>query len=558
MTLRMLHFISSVALAVAGPLTDRVSYHAPDIPAGWAQGARATPDTHITLNFLLVQRNVELLEQTLEAVSDPKSRRYGHHLTRAEVQAMVEPPPYHAAAVRSFLKAASSLTTSTDGDMIEAEMAVGNAEQALGCEFFVYRHVSGETALRTPGYSLPRELASRVATVVPTVMLHTPRRSDDRPSSPRHPDALVNTPKSLRTLYGVDTTQGQSRANKQAVTGFLGQRYSPGDFKDFQGKYLTEKKLGYELSTSPLTCRGDDGGPFVLGGTEAMLDAEYIVSLGANITTEFWGFGGADDPPQRLWIKWLALVQNTSDVDVPKVMSTSYGEDEAYIATDYAERLNVEFMKAGVRGISLMISSGDSGVKGTDPKTKGCPHDKYVPKWPTASPYVTSVGGTLGIGPTYQEAADYSSGGFSNRWKRPSWQDKAVSAYLPALSDKIKKHINNTAGRGFPDVAALGDVMVVAGRLPLPVEGTSCSSPIFSGVVSLLNDLRLAEGKSTLGFLNPFLYANTDALDDIAKGTGDGCRGDDDGFPALRGWDAITGLGTPNYPALAKAAVALQ
>ena len=63
----MLHFISSVALAVAGPLTDRVSYHAPDIPAGWAQGARATPDTHITLNFLLVQRNVELLEQTLEA-----------------------------------------------------------------------------------------------------------------------------------------------------------------------------------------------------------------------------------------------------------------------------------------------------------------------------------------------------------------------------------------------------------------------------------------------------------------------------------------------------------
>ena len=43
-----------------------------------------------------------------------------------------------------------------------------------------------------------------------------------------------------------------------------------------------------------LTNRGDDGGAAVLGGDEAMLDAEYITAMGANISTEFWGFQGKE------------------------------------------------------------------------------------------------------------------------------------------------------------------------------------------------------------------------------------------------------------------------
>jgi tripeptidyl-peptidase-1 len=430
-------------------------------------------------------------------------------------------------------------------------MAIGDAERALDCEYYIYTHTSGESALRTPAYSLPRSIAPFVAVVAPTVMLHSPRLV--RPSLT--PSALLNTPKTLRELYGVGDAQGRANTNRQAVTAFLGQRYSPADFSLFQTKFLNASTLGYELATSQLRCRGDDGGAFPVGGGEAMLDAEYIVSLGANISTEFWGFGGDDSPPQRLWLKWMSLVQNTSDAEVPLVMSTSYGEDEAYIAEDYAARLNIEFMKAGVRGISLLVSSGDSGAKGTDPQTKGCPGGKFQPKWPTGSPYVTSVGGTAGLGPSYQTAADYSSGGFSDRWARPKWQADAVSAYLASaeVNEKLRAHINNTAGRGFPDVSALGDVVIISARLPMPVEGTSCSSPIFGGVVSLLNDRRLANGKPPLGFLNPFLYGHADALTDIDSGTGDGCKSDDDGFPAVKGWDAITGLGTPNFPALAKA-----
>ena len=48
--------------------------------------------------------------------------------------------------------------------------------------------------------------------------------------------------------------------------------------------------------------------------------------------------------------------------------------------------------------------------------------------------------------------------------------------------------------------------------VPMPgVAGTSCASPTFSGIVSLLNDIRLSKGLSTLGFLNPFLVCSARA-----------------------------------------------
>lgn len=66
-----------------------------------------------------------------------------------------------------------------------------------------------------------------------------------------------------------------------------------------------------------------------------------------------------------------------------------------------------------------------------------------------------------------------------------------------------------------------------------------------------LNDLRLQNGKSTLGFLNPFIYQNAAAFHDITTGSSEGCDLGE-GWPAKTGWDAVTGVGTPNYASLAK------
>ena len=65
-------------------------------------------------------------------------------------------------------------------------------------------------------------------------------------------------------------------------------------------------------------------------------------------------------------------------------------------------------------------------------------------------------------------------------------------------------------------------------------------------MVSLLNDARIAAGLPSLGFLNPWLYAQGyKGLNDIVSGNNPGCG--TQGFQATKGWDPVTGLGTPDF-----------
>ena len=115
----------------------------------------------------------------------------------------------------------------------------------------------------------------------------------------------------------------------------------------------------------------------------------------------------------------------------------------------------------------------------------------------------------------------------------------------------------NSAGRGFPDVSAQGtSYVVINNNVTVPgVAGTSASSPTFGGIIGMLNDARMATGKSPMGFLNPFIYENPSIFNDVTTGNNPGC--DTDGFYAANGWDPITGNGTPNYAKMLEAALAL-
>ena len=74
-------------------------------------------------------------------------------------------------------------------------------------------------------------------------------------------------------------------------------------------------------------------------------------------------------------------------------------------------------------------------------------------------------------------------------------------------------------GRGFPDIAAQAEnVEIYSGGTAELVAGTSCATPISASIFSLINDQLVAAGKSPLGFLNPLLYANPSALNDITSG----------------------------------------
>jgi tripeptidyl-peptidase-1 len=244
---------------------------------------------------------------------------------------------------------------------------------------------------------------------------------------------------------------------------------------------------------------------------------------------------------------------STSDDDVPKIFSTSYGEDESSWSLPAATRLNTEFMKAGARGISLLYASGDEG--------SNCKGGKFVPEGPGSSPYVTAVGGTTPASgfpsPGSESAVGLSSGGFSSYWPMPDWQTDAVAKYMQSASGLPKPSAGyNTSGRAYPDISAQASNFCVE-PFGCGVAGTSCASPTSSAVFALLNDLRLQAGKSTLGFLNPLIYQQASAFNDITEGESYGCGFSSSGWPAAKGWDAVTGVGTPNYAKLAGVVAAL-
>ena len=530
-----------IAAVAAVPMIHLESEVSPANVAGWTRGIRPDPTSKLEILIAVKQQRVDDLAATLAMVADPRNKRYGRHLSNSAVNELIQPSEASSEAVRSAFEGAKPLTP--NGDMLSLTATVAEAEALLACRYYVWSHKDGNaTAIRADSYSLPANVAAHIDFVSPTVRLPPVAKLRSRLHSP-NANAFLNTPDRLRKLYKVGNATGRVPFNRQAVTAFLGQKFSDDDLQTFYSLFYPS------LANKTVKMVGDPGGTRTFGSIEAMLDAEYMSSLGDSVATEFWYFAGRapDNPDNEPFLKWLTLLASTSNA--PTVFSTSYGEDEDSVSAAYAERINTEFMKAGARGISLLFASGDGGAHGQTP----CRSGGFMAQFPAASPYVTSVGGTTG---SPEEAVGLSGGGFSNRYGTAPWQREAVAGYLRS-SRLPDSSLFNASGRGFPDLAAQATgYAVVAVHVPTPVDGTSCASPTAGGIVALLNDIRLAAGKSPLGFLNPFLYQHPNAFNDIVSGSNGGCKLDR-GFYAEKGWDAVTGLGTPDYGKLAAAVSAL-
>jgi len=232
--------------------------------------------------------------------------------------------------------------------------------------------------------------------------------------------------------------------------------------------------------------------------------------------------------------------------------------------------------KKRVQGKCQIFSTitGKKTVKGKTSSGSGGPAQPVVlwPSWPASSPFVTSVGATRFIGQKAgndEMASDQfgSGGGFSKTFSQDpnaKWQSSDVAHYLKVVPSGLPLPPAGSfpaMGRATPDVSALGEgFQVLQSGRTMAVGGTSASAPTFSGIVSLLNEHRLQAGKKPLGFLNPFLYQNSDAFTDIIQGTNAIGRGTGPikyGFNCTAGWDPATGMGSPNFAKLLKAVDAL-
>ena len=218
-------------------------------------------------------------------------------------------------------------------------------------------------------------------------------------------------------------------------------------------------------------------------------------------------------------------------------------------------------MKLGMQGVTVVLSSGDTGVSGagnqccSKPKCAGGTFNSgaggtFNPGFPSTCPYVTSVGATQIVpGATVtapEEACEtviFSGGGFSNVFPLPSYQSSAVSEYYTNHNPNYtaSQYNNSQAVRGYPDISANGANYVVAvdGNLT-QVYGTSASSPVVGSIITLINEQRASAGKGPVGFINPTLYANPSMLNDITSGGNKGCG--TPGFTAVTGWGKLHSL----------------
>lgn len=229
-----------------------------------------------------------------------------------------------------------------------------------------------------------------------------------------------------------------------------------------------------------------------------------------------------------------------------------------YLSEDQTARINVALQVLGVRGVSVFGSSGDGGSHFSFGRFKGgamadvlneisCKYQ--MPVFPTTSPYITSVGGTMWAGSashpvTWEGFGGGSGGGFSWQFGMPNYQRVAVAAYLNGTIGLPDSSSFNSRGRAYPDISAVG------------VMGTSQSCPILAGIFSMLVDHRLNAKLPPLGFVGTRIWKVAQqfpgvAFEDVSEGNSKtSC---DNGFPSKKGsWDPNTGWGRPIWEGMLK------
>jgi len=489
----------------------------------------------------LKQRNVPVLEEALVNVSNPESRQYGQYWTQEEIDGVVCPPQEHI-----------------DGLLFELEWCGMNCEQksaAFVCDSFNNNCVYDD-----------RNLIDFIEIVNPYER-HVMRPIGD--------DNGYVAREVMTKLYNITYSSVQHGASVCAVEYQNAGGFSQTDLE--QQQQLNDQKK------KPVTHSVGTNNGIML---ETQLDLQMMsqVADGADV----WYWGG------QQWLYSFA-VNFLNASNLPDVLSMSWGWSSRQqcdigtcagnmTASKYIQRVNVEYLKMGLRGVTVTVSSGDAGAPGRT--NEGCllhqPHAKAVnPAYPGSSPYITSVGATYivpGNGTAswlsplcrqygcvdgveertcnFNETGWTAGGGFAiYNETRPSWQNKAVEKYL-ASGAKMPEHFQRN-GRGYPDVAAVGhNCPVISGGHIISVDGTSCSSPVFAALIALLNDYQTSKGKPKLGFVNPVLYKMGDVFKDITVGnnwcTEIQCCNSSFGYEAAKGWDPVTGLGTPNFGKMAE------
>ena len=323
---------------------------------------RVPPDHIHEVLFAVEQRNLDVLTEMLHDISDPNSSNYGRHKSRAEIEAISSNPESHDAIIRYLVESGATVTSqSLNGEYITAHAPISLWEDLLKTEFFVFHYTQsrGDTVIalvRAEEYSVPRDLHRHVASVFQTIQM--PLSIWGNPVIhgivDNHSDIHANlvtgyiSPEILKYQYEIVDDGTGSNKSTQAAFGSIGAFFSPQDLTSFQNRF--------NLTVQPVTTfvgghSNDDVCTFAPElCSESNLDIQNLMGTSQYSPTTHWY---TDNNSFANWLLEVANIENP-----PLVISISYGTDEDKVSKGEFDAFNLQAIKLGLRGVTIIVSSG--------------------------------------------------------------------------------------------------------------------------------------------------------------------------------------------------------
>jgi subtilase family serine protease len=509
------------------------------IPDAVANGKAKTAGTvdnqqALRLAIHLPLRNQSELTRLLRDLYDPKSSNFHKYLSVAAFTERFGPTTRDYNTVVAWAKAngLTVIATTPNRRLVAVEGSVKTINRAFHVTMKNYRHPIEARNFYSPDREpIPAGLSLSLLQV-------TGMSNFARP----HPMLLHGPVVNLVSGSGPsgEYLPSDMRAAYYGSGPLSGAGQSIGIFS-FDGYLASDVQLYYSMtgmsSTVPITnvlvdgfsgaCTGvssptdstcDDG--------EQVLDIVNAIGMAPGITQILFYEGSSN----------TEILNRMATDNIAKVLSSSWGWNPADAASD-----DPIFQEFAAQGQTFVTASGDQGELNSS---------TYY--FPAVDPYVTQVGGTVltttGSGGSWSAETGWSQsgGGYISGTPIPSWQQ------LKGVLNSSNQ--GSTTLRNSPDVAAESDFdnpTVSNGSFLTGYGGTSFAAPRWAGFLALVNEQSVANGRGTVGFINPALYnlgvgkSYSNAFHDIVSGSNPPAAGSGSGFKAVAGYDLVTGWGSP-------------
>lgn len=520
------------------------------------------PISGITLYLKPSLTQQTALEQLLKDQQNPASPNFHKWLTPEQYAARFGTSSRDIAGITQWLES-EGLTVAHVGrghGWLVASGTAGHVSSAFRTELHRYRLNGQMHYSNTQDPSIPAQWSEFISGVAglndffpaPSHLKQTPLPEYDQNTT------HYLAPDDLAVIYDIAPLyQGGIDGTGQKIAIVGATRMNVADIQQFQTKF----KLTGPLPQPILVPHYGDPGTNQVALVEANLDLQWAGAVARNATIYY-----------VYSVSVTAAIQYVIDENVAPILSVSYiAGCESQGNPEFFQQLA---QQANAQGITWVNGSGDNGAAGCDPDGEIVAQDGLAVTVPASVPEITAVGGTQfqDQNGSYWSATNTATGASAMSYiPEAAWNEGQIEKGLWSTGGGVSAFFQKPEWQAGPGVPADGfrdvpDISLAAaaahdgyyaynnGAVYI-LGGTSAATPVFAGMLALLNQYT---GSAGLGNINPRLYslaqAAPTAFHDVTAGTNQvacaagspNCTNGSLGFQAGPGYDTATGLGSPD------------